>query len=461
MIETAFAQSVGFIPAGTPATTTQSLNAASNFIAYAFVAQANTSLSATRAFQSGALGGTGGVPACTLQSDGSGAPSGTVIDTLAVGALAGSSWIVATGGTAALTKGAKYWVVWSNTDAAPATNFLKLTCLNNGANSTVTGDDAATSVNSGSAWTQKNCGGGARFDFADGTYLGSPISSALPLIGTQGTYAANEAGVRFTTPAGGSLIVRGLGMFLTKSGTPTGNPFFKIYDAAHTLLGSTFQVSNADAITNLIQWYHRNFDPTTVAGGAATITLAPSTTYTITTAESTQSDTSTNEFRIYGYTWDPDANSLALAPWGAQADMFNGGAWSQTPGLISPFALLLQSGGEFAAAGSPLCISRRQLVTMRGAAFRRRGVLPIAGATPAQAIIPLTRFRPSRPRPPSERRRTVFLTGPATTTQVLVPITRRRLVGSRPQQVARRRQPVITSAGAVQQVLVHRPILVR
>ena len=355
--QTTLCQAVGFIPTGgaTPSTPTVSLNGTApsslSWIGFAFTAQTATSLSATRIYQGGSLGGTGGVPVCTLQSDNKGAPSGTVLDTLTVGTLASASWILATGGTFPLTAGTKYWVVWTNSDAAPATNFLKVTFCNNLVANAMTGDDAATTVNSGTSWTQKNAGGGARFDFADATYLGFPVSAMPALTGTQGVYSANEAGIQFTTPANGKMVIRGLGMFITRSGIPTGNPFFKLYDSSHTLLGSTYPIANGDAFTNTTQWYHRNFDPSTISGSSPTIALSPSTQYTVTLAETTQSDAVANQFRMYAYTFDPDANSLAMIPWGMQADILNGGTWTQTPGTVPLFALLLQSGGEFASSG--------------------------------------------------------------------------------------------------------------
>jgi hypothetical protein len=347
------AQVLGFIPTGgpTPGTPTISLTTNTTFIGYSFIAPAATSLSTTRCFSAGAIGGTGGTIGCTLQTDNNGAPSGTVIDTLSVGTVANNSYITATGVTnPTLTLGTKYWCVWSNSDAAPATNFIRAMFMNNTVAFSVSGDDAATTTN-GTTWTQKNCGGGARFDFADGSNLGFPVTvqGALPL--AQGVYQANEAGIQFTTPANGKLVVRGLSMFITRAGTPTGNPFFKLYDSSHNLLGSTFAISNGDAFTNTVQWYHRNFDPSTISGGASTITLQPSTQYTVTMAESTQSDTSANRFSNYAYTWDSDATSLAMIPWSMRGDFFQGGSWSQTTGLLPVFALLLQSGGEFAGGG--------------------------------------------------------------------------------------------------------------
>lgn len=351
-VQSVLCQTLGLTTNGA-VSATESLSAAGNEIGFSFVAQANTSLSAVRYFITGALTGTGGIVLCQLQSDSNGAPSGTVLDTLTPDAISGNSWHAATGGTFSLTRGTKYFVVFSDTDTSPTTNFFKLAYINNAGANVAAGDDAEITTTSGVSWTQKNCGGGIRFDFADGTFLGSPISVAGTINNTATeTYSSNEVGIKFTTPANGKMVVRGLAMYETKVGTPTGNIFFKLYDASHTLLGSTFAVSNGDAITNTSQWYHRNFDPTTISGGADTITLSPSTTYTVTLAETTQSDTSSNCFRVFAYTWDTDASSLAMLPWSQVMDSFNAGSWSTTTNLVVGAALLLQSGGEFASTGS-------------------------------------------------------------------------------------------------------------
>jgi uncharacterized protein DUF3168 len=339
----------GFLPVA-GGSLTIALNAATNLVGFSFVAQANTFLKATR-FRASNVAGTGGTITCQVFADVGGAPGGPALDTLTVGPLLVNTWVAAAAGTFVLTRGNRYWVVYANIDAAPGTNF---TTVLFGAGTTMplqTADDCASSTDSGGTWVNRAYSWGARFDFGDGTYLGAPTNGAANLaLPTNAVYSANEAGTVFTTPPNGEMVIAGVaGLGGGVSGTPTGNLFYKLYDANRNLLAATFPISNGEARASSTNWKHRLFDPSTVAGGAATITLIPSTTYTVTLAESANADSSVNSFHTFGATWDSDPNSLGLIPWSMQGAFFNGGVWSQVPGLVMAFGLILQTGGEFAA----------------------------------------------------------------------------------------------------------------
>lgn len=347
----------GFMTQGSTITGIETLNAAANRMAFAFVPQANTSLSACR-FYNGTKSGTGGTITCQLFGDSGGIPNitGGALDTLTVGTISGNSFVNCTGGTTALTAGTQYWVVIANTDASPATNSIQIWYGNTGTTPTWYGCDTATSSNSGTSWLSNRYGAGMRFDFADGTYWGTPLNGNFSGTGITGGIGAvnstNEMGVQFTTPANVKLNTAGAAMYWQPIGTPTGGVLFKLYDASHALLAQTYSLSNAEskAVSAVVK--SRLWVPSTDSVGANGIyTLQPSTTYTITMAETTNSDTSSNIYRPYGYAWDTDANSTPLIPWSMQLDYFNGTTWTQFANKFLPFALLLATGDEFTSTG--------------------------------------------------------------------------------------------------------------
>lgn len=346
----------GFLPLVPGSAATLALNATTNYAAFSFIAQSSAALSACR-FRCTAKSGTGGTINIKVWADLNGSPdTATVIDTLTVGTLTANTWVNCTGGTVGLTQGTKYWVGVYNTDGTPASNNITVSYM---AASTApsTGDATATSTNTGSTWTVRAGSGGMRFDFAGGFYYGMPVQTSSTSSGTTQVYSTRELGIQFTTPASVSWNVAGIiGGLSTVTGTPTGNPYFRLRDSSHTLIADTDQIANGEARNQTNVFFKRMF-----TSGYGNQILRPSTTYTITLAESTQSDTSSNAFPMRQYVWDSDSNSIALIPWSMQQDFYDGSTWTQTSGTILPMGLIVVSGGEFNTqfiAPPPLVVGR-------------------------------------------------------------------------------------------------------
>lgn len=463
------AQFLGFTPSQpvNGATTTLALAAAATWLTYGFAAPFGKTLSTVRAYISAVAGTLAAADVtCSLCSDSNGNP-GTVLETHnCSSAPSAAGWYDWTGFTTALTAGAQYWLVFKNANGVPGTNnpTFQYASANSGLDQCLGGWSSVQSygwwkkhsTNSGGAWgTAVTATAGWRVGYSDGSYDGfcvSSIAQSADLV-----YATNESGLKFTAPTGALINVIGVAMGCGNPvSTPSAAALFKLYNGADAAV-LTDPIGGGQA--NVSQGW-------TTAYFTTAKQLTPGATIRVTLAEQTNSDASTKAYRLIEYGMDSDSNSQTLQPFAGTLGKtyWNGTAWTDTASSIFPFALIQDVQGEYSSqAAGPLCISHRRLVTVRGVSFGRRGVLPIAGAAPAPAALPITRFRPSPPRPPAERHRTVFPPGPATAAQVVIPITRRRIITAPATRNRPRRPPVIAggSVQQVQQVLVHRPILVR
>lgn len=126
------------------------------------------------------------------------------------------------------------------------------------------------------------------------------------------------------------------------SGAPVGPPFFKLYNNT-TLLASTANIVAATAYNNQNWWY---------GYFSSTQTVQPNTTVRVSCADAS-ADSSSNYYRGQELTVDSDSNSLNLMPFEgtAQKTTYNGTSWTDTNTGIFPFALLLDSTGEFGPPG--------------------------------------------------------------------------------------------------------------
>ena len=151
-------------------------------------------------------------------------------------------------------------------------------------------------------------------------------------------YGTFEYGCKFTTP-NVAFNLRGVTCLTMATGAPTGTPYFKVYQGATSTLIATSN-SFPPAFVNSLVWMSTYF--------SSDVILQPNTTYRITLADSPgNTDTSSNYYRGWYTTWDPDANSLSLVPlWGTMEMTVFNGSWTDTANLIPGFGLLFDTYGE-------------------------------------------------------------------------------------------------------------------
>jgi hypothetical protein len=452
------ARRIGFDPPSMSGVSGFALNAAARCIGFAFTAQAATSLSAFRFYVASGLVGTGGTLTCKLYADVANAPNlgGGALDTLTVGSLSGLAWVNATGGTYSLTRGTRYWAVIFNADGTPASNYCSIGYLSSllGSEPTVN-DQSAYSTNSGSTWSYGGCS--ARFSFADGNYLGIPVSGTTVLTGTGAVYGTLAAGTRFTLSSNENPIIAGISGIWSVGGSPAGNLLFNLYDSSHALLASTFPVPASTAKIQTSTWTQQLFNPATISGGASTVTLAGGQTYTVAYADSAgNSDSTSAQYRPYYLAFDSDTNSLALIPWSMQLDQYNGTSWTQTAGQLVPFALLPATGNEFASGGSTTIISPpRRLTIVRGFSPSRDRYIPLPAAPVSSQLVPVLRQRTVVRREIAPRPRFVPLPV-ATPAAQLLPLPRMRVEIRREHFPCRRTCPIPAPAAQPARVIIVR-----
>lgn len=350
---------IGFLPT-TPQNviTTFALNAAANWFAFGIVVNENKTLNTVKAFVSAVTGGPMGANdlTCDVYSNNAGVPNTSLSSTNTVTSPpSGAGWVEFTGLTQALTAGTQYWLVLKNVNAAPTTTFPTYRYglgstghLSQGYGSASVGWGSRSTINSGSTWTNTATAGavGVRLGFSDSTYDGTPFSNIVQGPSGVGVYSTNEHGSQFTTPAGVILNVAGISMPVVKTGTPTGNPVFKLYTGASpSLQATTNALVTADVLTSINN--HQAYFSTPYA-------LQPSTVTTVTLAETAQGDASANRFNSVQYTVENDANSRALMSFGGMVQAYFSGTWATDNTLLVPVGLILDSTTPFTAiSGCP------------------------------------------------------------------------------------------------------------
>ena len=267
----------------------------------------------------------------------------------------GALWVEWTGLTKSLTGGTQYHGILRNMNAVPASNYATFQTLaqytwpvavGGGAAATASGWSVTWSADAGATW---GSGGGIsaiRLEYAGSLYEGIPIQN-IAAETTNMVYAARGVGDVFITPLNATWYVRCACMWMTtKAGTPTGNAQISLYNGV-TLLATTTSTWPAGAV-GAYGWYCGYFSADqTVAGGS---------TLRVVLNETTQADTSSNAYRVHQYTVENTAGSLALMPFGGTLQMTyttdttaSPVVFTETATKIVPFALLLNTDGEFAA----------------------------------------------------------------------------------------------------------------
>ncbi len=348
-----------FALSGTPA----SGGFSPTWLAYSWNPGESKTLSAVKVFCS-AVGGTltaAGL-VCDIYSDTAGTgPNASLASSSTVTATpTGAAWVEFTGFSLALTAGTQYWIVLRNATATPGTNFptYRYGAASQFANPALSesnglfGSGAVrTSTNSGTAWSSSTAAysWGWRVQYSDGTYDGTPFSNIAAAAAASGAFGKQAVGVQLVTPPGTVLNVRGAMLQFGKNGTP-GGAALKLYDGS-TLLATAATIPAAN-VTQTRCWS---------ALFPSTVVVNPGTTLNLVVADLTTADTNSNGYLPNFYTVDNDANSFALMPFEGTLKKtvttdYTAGSptFSTDQTTVIPFALILDSTGEFYPSGALL-----------------------------------------------------------------------------------------------------------
>lgn len=338
-----------------PAPGAINLNAAASWGAVSFVAPVSSTLNSVRTYVTGKTGtlvaadSTINIFSAQNLSSAYSPNSSLAGPTSCDSAITGAGWYNWTP-SYSVTRGTRYFVVFKNANATPASNFYTLRAgslmgyrVNPG------GSTAASAVgdcnwrqtsNSGSTWTSLSAGT-LRLGFSDGSYWGFPWSDS-GADSTNTVYSTREVGSVFTLPTNLSCKVIGVGIMMgTNSGSPTGTTRLRLYTGSSPSLQATGDFS----FSNISGMHFAYF--------SSAVTLTGGTICRVVLSETTQSDTSANVYRVQRLTIDTDSNSTGLFPYSSQQTYYDGSSWTQTSSAIVPYCLLLDdTSDEFQAGGS-------------------------------------------------------------------------------------------------------------
>ena len=340
--------------AGTPLLDTISLSTANTWLAFSFVSDKTKTVNKIIIYNHANVGTLANISvSCTLYSDaiGSDAPNAAIeAKTISAGSWVGAtSWAEFTGFTTVVTAQIPYWIVLKNLSAVPTTDYPQLRFVRSAfINPTYeTPGWFKKHTTDGLTWGTLRTGVAyMRIEYSDGSFAGLPLSN---IAGVSGIYSNREMGSVFTTPLNASLIVKGISFVTLKTGTPTGNLQFRIYNSnlspnpATTLTLAPAYVTSG----NMVLLYF-----------ATPITLSPNSQTRVVMSETTQSDASGNRFWLNDATFENSAGSISLLPFRGTIQRTetvdataNPVVWTETTTSFMPFALILDTDEEFAVVG--------------------------------------------------------------------------------------------------------------
>ena len=350
---------LGHTPFTVTASGTFALNSAPYRIAYSFMVPVTKTLSKVRAYVTavnGTLGATNLV--CEIYSDdiASNRPNASLASVNTVTATpTGAAWVEFTGFTQALTAGTRYWIVLSNANGTPATNYptylLHTTdstaplFINGFSNSSWFNHDTTLDITDPALWGRRSVNSiGPRLEFNDSTFYGYPYDNTDTSGATEQTGNNIEVGAYFVN-GNANLNIIGLAFFMNQAvaGTET-NVVMNLYDNI-TLLATT---EGRVHIAGETGWYSQFFSSVQI--------IAPSTTVRMTIVNNIR--TGTGNYRLHYKTIQNDANSKALMPFNGtfqKTRSINGGSsFTETDTQIPACALILNGANEFNFSGMVL-----------------------------------------------------------------------------------------------------------
>lgn len=323
------------------------LNASTTRVAVSIMLVSTKTLNSVRFYVPIVTGTVGAGDICVdLRGDSStGTVDASIEEQCNGGSVSSGSWVDITGFTSSLTAGTRYWLIWRNADANPATNYPNVTYAAGTtsrliSNNNTWGMARGTSADSGSSYSYGNSRGFAgRLGFSDSSYVGTPVSEYSGCT-TENINGTKEVGARFTTPAGGSLRAIGIACELTgRTGSP-GALSYKLY-TGETLQAATNSIP-AGLIPGNSQW---------AQFFTSVQTIPPNTDIRI--VASAASGGTSDYWRVNILNWDSDANSSSLRPVGSTFKLtaYSGASWSDHATYVPICALLLDPSQPTSASG--------------------------------------------------------------------------------------------------------------
>lgn len=348
---------------------TQALNTATTYQAFSYP-KIGTSYFTSFEIRVSAVTGTLTNISLEVQADASGVPSNTALETVTVTSSlpTGATNFTFTGaGTTSLTDGAIYWYVLKNNTPTPASNYYSVQYMTGHVSSALVSSGAtngyAKAVSTdGTNWTL-GVGGitGTIVGYSDASYDG--LASVNALATSDKAYGTHEAGIQWTTPANVKYNVAGVGIYVRKGSSPTGNLTAKLYTGGGGATPPTFKATSSTA-----------YAPATVSAAGQVLafffsspqSIDPSTVVTF-TLKDTAADDSSNYYYLMGMSmYDTGATSLSLLPGQgtAVAIGYDGASWSTSTSVIPKVTLILDATTPYLArATSKLVISEAATIS--------------------------------------------------------------------------------------------------
>lgn len=334
-------------------------NAAANWNAYSILLDTDRQLSKVRIYCT-----TTGAPIaadfrCELYSHSSttGAPNASIETATVPGSVSNGLWTEWTGFTTTLVANTMYWLVFKNLNASPTVNFYGTNHHGNNSMYAQMGCDITSNwgwakrstTNSGTSWAVAVLTAMASFraEFSDGYFEGFPLGART----NAQVYGTREAGAYFISPDV-PLNVKGIAMPLTRTGSPAGQPRYRLY--VNGVLQATTGTITASAlvITTGFGYYPLFF--------STVITIPPGSTVRVVCCDSNSGDTSTNRYEVPKWDMENDANTKALLG-GIQGTLSTdgGSTFTETDTDIVPFALILSQAAGVTVGGSEFSVPKK------------------------------------------------------------------------------------------------------
>lgn len=336
------------------------LNAAATWVGIGFTATASKTLNKVKIYCT-----SNGAPVAAdyrlevySSATGNAMPNASLATATAPASVANGVLIEWTGLSLALTQNTHYYLVTKNLNGTPATNFytpagsVAVIPIQNlvGDYANGWGWNTVRTTNSGGTWNANSqAPSGIRLEFSDGSFAGFPL---VPGTTTQQVYSTRESGAYFTSPDV-DLVVVGVSMPLSRSGTPTGAVRYRIYQdinpSTRTLLGTTgsppaFPTGGTHCTL---------FFPTPILLPAALPTR-------VVLSETANADASTNRYQHLTYSVENDADSIALCGnFKGTLSTDGGSTFAETDTVLVPFALIL--GPDETGSSDGVVVPRRGL----------------------------------------------------------------------------------------------------